>query len=489
MLKKTLIFTLLVAAAISPFLPRAFANVNDWKMPIVDRLWNEPTFRVDRLALPNGVSEPMKRNGVAFISNTSSQCADLGICDKIDLSILMNGKLQSVNGVDQQFLNPSFAVAQKGKFVFFTKSMAPSKWVDVFAVDPNTGDVRAVTSLDRKSNELSFVSFSTSGDRFYASVIQSDPKTKQINSSLVAKSNDGAYEERNIDSKLNAPYQQVMDAYNDQVLVKFIFAGGNKQLWVINAKTQVMSAIPNTWTEPSGDILFPHFLSNGTVVYFQNYLMYTYNPFAKEAVPVSHATLNWNVSPEQVVKINGDEMTWSDDKNTVWKLDSEGNIKIMIEKQSTELTVTDSIGSVSVGTDAQGNVWFQNTSNNTSLKLGYGTHPVLTDAQHVIWKGTDGMIYQATLSAILAMEKTQTVGASYTNPAGYAPGTRVKAIGNPRVYTIGTDGNLHWIVSETVANAVYGSLWNKGIIEVNSTDLWRYTSGKNVDSEQTIKAI
>lgn len=488
MLKKTLIFTLLVAASISPFLPKVFADTKGWTSPIVDRHWDESTFYVDRLALQKGVSEPMKRNGVAYLSNISSQCADPGICNKIDLSILMNGKLQPINGVDQQFLNPSFAMAQKGKFVYFTKSTDATKWVDVSFIDPNTGDAHALTTLNRKPNELNFVSFSTSGDRLYASVIQSDPKTKQIQSSLIAKSNDGKYEERNIASSLTAPWQQVMDAYNDQMLVKFQFSGGNKQLWIINSRTQEMSAIPNTWTEPNGDILFPHFLSNGNIVFFQNFLMYTYSPFTKEA-PVLRTTLNWNVSPEQNVHIDGDRMTWTDDKNTVWSLDAEGSIQPNTKKQVEKFTVTDSIGTLSVGVDAQKTVWLKNTTNDTLIKLGYGTHPILSDDRHVIWKGTDGMIYQATLSVLLSMEKPQATVVSYLNPAGYAPGTRVKAIDSPRVYIMGTDNNLHWIVSETVANSIYGSMWNKGIIEVNSTDLWRFATGKNIDSEQSIKAI
>ncbi|MEK7451979.1 MAG: hypothetical protein AAB664_01455, partial [Patescibacteria group bacterium] len=450
MLKKSLILSLLIAAAISPVLPKAFAEIIAWRLPIVDRVFDHETFRVDRLALPITVSDPMKRNRIAYVSNTSTKCADPGICDKIDLSILMNGKIQTINGVDQQFLNPSFAVAQKGKFVYFTKSTDANKWIDVSFVDPNTGEIYPLTSIVRKANELSFVSLSTSGDRTYASLIQTDVKTKRVTSALLAKSNDGAYEERGIDSVLNAPFQQIADAYNDQVLVKFQFPSGNKQLWLINPKTQVMSAIPNTWTEPQGDILFAHFLSNGTVVYFQNYLMYTFNPFLKDAVPVMHTTLNWNMPTSQAVKIQGNQMEWIDDKNIAWKLQEDGKVIKNNVQKDPAFTMTDSIGVVSVGTDAQGNILLKNASNDVSIKLGYGTSPVLTDARHVIWKGTDGMIYQATLSVLLSMEKSESVGVSYANPNGFAVGTRVKAIGNPRVYMVGTDGNLHWIVSETV---------------------------------------
>lgn len=513
MLKKILILSLVVAAGLSPLLPKVFADNASWKTLLADRVWDQSTFRVDRLTFNTNTSNPMKRNGIAFVSSLSTQCTDLGTCDKIDLSILKDGKSQTVNGVDQQFLNPSFAMSQKEKFVYFTKSTDPNKWFDVSFVDPNTGETHLLTSLDRKKDELSFVSFSTSGDQLYSTLLQINKQTKQIQSSLVAKSNDGKYEERNITFLLNAPWQQVMDGYNDQLLVKFQFSGGNKQLWMINPKTQVMSAIPNTWTEPNADILFPHFLSDGTVVFFQNYRVYTYSP-GKDKEPQAHgnAMLSWNLDPNQNVQIREDVMAWTSADHILYAVTPEGVTELsamkdgtlhlerdamyfadtkgtwmfsLVTKQRTKtpFLVTDVRDDVRVGTDVQGNIWYQNKTNTDLLKLGYGTNPVLTDSTHVIWKGTDGAIYQASLSAILSMQKSNKLF------EGYAVGTRLKARDDAHIYLIGNDGQLHWIISETVANSIYGSSWNKGIVEVPPTFLWRYANGTNVSSDQSVKSL
>lgn len=514
MLKKILILSLVLAAGICPFLPKVFADNASWKTLLADRVWDQTTFRVDRLTFHSGVSDPMKRNGITFVSNPSTQCVDLGTCDRIDLSVLKDGKSQVISGVDQQFLNPAFAMAQKGKFTFFTKSTTKDNWIDVFSVDPNTGDVHLFTNLSRKPMELSFISFSTSGDRLYTSLLQMNDKTKQVQSSLVGKSMDGTYEERNIAFTLNAPWQQVMDAYNDQLLVKFQFSGGNKQLWFIDAKSKVMSAIPNTWTEPQADILFPHFLSNGTIAYFQNYRLFTYDP-VNDAQPQSHgnAVLSWEKDVNENVQILGDHMVWTNvnqvlyavgpegvtelhviqdrsvhlEKDSLYFADAKGTWKYEFESKKTIKTafsVTDVLGDTRTGTDEQGNVWFENTTNNNLVKLGFGKHPILSDATHVIWKGTDEAIYQATLSTILSMKKTNKVF-----EGELTPGMRVKAIGDARVYMVGNDGQMHWIVSETVANTIYGSHWNKGITEVSPTFLWRYSNGVNVDSDQTVKSL
>ncbi|OGL71274.1 hypothetical protein A3C09_03495 [Candidatus Uhrbacteria bacterium RIFCSPHIGHO2_02_FULL_47_44] len=514
MLKKILILSLVVMAGVSPFLPRVFADNASWKPLLAERVWNQTSFRNERLTFNANVSAPMKRNGIVFVSNLSAQCTNLGTCDKIDLSIIKDGKSQLIPAVDQQFLNPSFAMAQKGKFIFFTKSLSKDVWFDAFLVDPNTGNIHPFTSLARKHNELSFVSFSTSGDRLYTSLLQTNNTTKKVQSSLTGKSMDGSYEEREISFMLNAPWQQVMDAYNDRLLVKFQFSGGNKQLWMIEPASQKMAAIPNTWTEPQADILFAHFLTDGSVVFFQNYTLFTYRP-GIDKEPVSHgaAKLSWNTNPNATVQIAGDAMSWVDvnrhlyvhtssgvinlqmvkegsvhlEKDAVYFADEKGTWKYTFASkkyESTPFLVTDVRETLRTGLDTKGNVWFENTTNQNLVKLGYGTNPVLSDVSHVIWKGTDGALYQATLATILSMQKSNNVF-----EGGFTPGTRVKAIGDSRVYMFGNDGQLHWIVSETVASTIFGTQWNKGIVEVPPTFLWRYANGVNVESDQAIKSL
>lgn len=514
MLKKLLILSLVAAAGLSPFLPRVFADNASWKPLLADHVWDQSTFRVDRFVFKTNTSAPMKRNGVAFVSSPSTQCVDLGTCDKIDLSILKDGKSQTITGVDQQFLNPSFAMAQKGKFVYFTKSTDKNKWFDVSFVDPNTGDIHPFTHLVRKHNEVSFVSFSTSGDRMYASLLQTNEKTKQVQSSIVGKSTDGTFEQRDIAFMLNAPWQQVMDAYNDQLLVKFQFSGGNKQLWLIHPASQKMIAIPNTWIEPNADIFFAHFLTDGTVVFFQNYQLYTYRPDVdKEPVAHSYAKLSWNMSPNENVQIAGNAMSWVDvnrvlyvvnldgvttlpvvkdgsvhlEKDAVYFEDSVGTKKYSFaSKQTTKIKfrVTDVRENLVVGTDTSGNVWLENITNQALTKLGYGSNPILTDGSHVIWKGSDHALYQASLYPALFLQSSNRLF-----DGGLMSGTRVKAMGDAHVYVMGNNGTLHWIISETVAQAIYGPNWNKDIKEVAPTFLWRFEKGNNINSEQDLKSM
>lgn len=201
--------------------------------------------------------------------------------------------------------------------------------------------------------------------------------------------------------------------------------------------------------------------------------------------------------------------------------------------------VTDSYKDILVGVDAKGNIWYENTSSGKLINVGFGSEPVLTDREHAIWKGTDGNIYQVTFSSILDLGQadveaykaydSKTVylksgskmwrvtdattyftwfdswnavtavssptlkvyldGSTFMGDAPLAPGTRVKANNSPKVYVSGSDGSLHWIVSEAVADSIYGSAWNQGILEVTNERLWNYAMGAHINSNQDVKVI
>ena len=197
--------------------------------------------------------------------------------------------------------------------------------------------------------------------------------------------------------------------------------------------------------------------------------------------------------------------------------------------------VTDVYDDAAVGVDLNGNIWYLNLNSGKTFEIGYGLNPYLTDLNHAVWRGVDGNVYQATFSELLDMDITQpravrapgskTVyliqgGDRWTVPneqvyftwfsswddvnvvssvtlnslndkgtAKFLPGTRVKIEGNKRVYTVGVDGKLHWIVTEVVAYNVYGSRWNKNIIELRPEQLWNYSLGRNVETSNDITTI
>ena len=564
-----ILLCLVLAASVSPWIPRVFANEAAWHTLIADRVWDYGTHRVERLVLPSNTTGPYLQNGMVYFSRPASNCQTTNVCDRVDVTLVRDGAAKEIAGVDAQIRKPTWSLSQNNQFVYFTKSTDPNTWLTAFVYDRQLKDTRELTTLARGSNELGLISIATNENRLYASVIEVDKFSKEVESSLIAKSFDNTFENRDISFLLTAPWQEVVDASNHWMLVKFQFSGGNKQLWLINEGTQEMKAIPNTWTEPQGDLVYAQFLSDGSVAFFQNYRLYTYNPKTdKEPQAHGEAKLNWFSSPSEVIQTVNDRMAWIDSVNTLYTVDAHGVTKFGTVKDKTftlgsqfisyetdkgyrtyhfdskqwsdhAFRVTDQVEDVLVGVDRAGNVWYQNQTTDTLVNIGYGTAPVLSDRSHAYWKGTDGTVYEARFSTLLDVVKPsvqayKAFNAStvylvsdkkiwqvndeatyfswfdswnavhsvtsatmhvyrdvyaFQGDAPFAPGTRMKAAGNPRVYVMGKDGQLHWIISETVAHSIYGSTWNKGILEVNEPALWRYSTGKQIDSDVTVKEI
>jgi len=197
--------------------------------------------------------------------------------------------------------------------------------------------------------------------------------------------------------------------------------------------------------------------------------------------------------------------------------------------------VTDAVQNIVVGTDQAGTVWYQNLDTGKIMNLGFGSSPVVSDAYHVYWRGDDNKVYETTISPS-ARTNIETVSALKTSDSPrvylvsgtqkwyipnedvyfsyfdswtdvknveqaqvdslenkgtikFAPGTLVKLANDPRVYTVGEDGKLHWITSQTVAYAIYGSIWNRDIVEVPMSEMVNYGYGINIYTEADIYSI
>jgi hypothetical protein len=191
-------------------------------------------------------------------------------------------------------------------------------------------------------------------------------------------------------------------------------------------------------------------------------------------------------------------------------------------------------GDVLVGLSADGYVQYLDLSEDRAYELGYGSAPALSDDMHAYWMGVDGSIYEGTVSlpsskslgAVRAAkadgdntvyllvdgekfafpsEKTyftwfsswddvdtvsDSVLAAYDDAgmATFAPGTKVRLAGDPKVYVVGNDGRLHWVVTETVAYSIFGSAWNKGIVIITIQDLVTNPLGAPVESERDLQS-
>jgi hypothetical protein len=197
--------------------------------------------------------------------------------------------------------------------------------------------------------------------------------------------------------------------------------------------------------------------------------------------------------------------------------------------------VTDVYGDIVVGNDAAGNVSYMDMNSGEAYDLGYGSAPAISDEMHVYWMGVDGAIYEGTVSLpsvlsvgsiramklasdntvylvkdgeklVIPSEKTyftwfdswsdvEIVTAAKLNGyadggvASFAPGTKVKLARDPKVYVVGNDGKLHWITTQTVAYSIFGSTWNKGILEINQQDLVTNPLGSAIESESDLQTI
>lgn len=562
MYKKLFISFLLSAVALSPLIPTANADIGTWKSTMIDRVWDYGTYQVSRVVTDKNIQGPFVKNGVAFIYTPSS------LNSQVDLSLLQNGKTRLISGVGDQITKPESFIGHS-EFEFDVPSKQTDQWTSVFMFDPSAQTVSEKTTITRKSNELNLISYTTEKDRVYGSFLASDKKTGDVKANLFVKDFSGTYENRDFAFFMNNPMQRIVDVNDGVSLVKMEFPGGNEQLWLMNDRTQHVEAIPNTWTEPNSDLVYPHFLSDGTIVYFQNFRFFTFNP-STDKIPQSHSgtNLNWFVSPESSVQIDGDRMVWMDSENNLFVNTISGVYKIGVVKNSNyhlvgdivsfdsvdgyrsynvssktwsqpSFLVTSSIEDIQIGIDRESNIWYKNLTSGLEMKIGRGINPVLSDRTHAYWKGIDGVIYQATLSTILDVSKSsyhayrsatnsavylvkdqsiwnvkdevtyftwfdswksvsvvndetmKTYLASYSNKgdANFAPGTWIKSTANPRVYIIGTDGSLHWVVSETVAKSLNGSLWSRNLKEVPDTYLWRFATGKNILNTSSVLSI
>lgn len=568
MLKKTLIAAVAVAIAVSPLLPRVFADSAQWETVVADAAWDYDYYRVKRLSL-DSMSGPYEYNDVVYFTQTAESCEFEESCEFVDITLFKNGESFELTSVSNMLLNDFASVAQEDRFVYLVDSEDESSWGTVYEYDSETGSVSALQELERLENGLVFLSLATDGTRIYFSTLQTDEETGDVESSLSLYDYATEFERDEFTYRLTAPLQEIVDVHEGLALVKFQFEGGFEQLWLVDQTARDMEAIPDTWTEEPGEILGAHFTEDGTVRYFRNYRLFSYTQGDELPVDAGGATLSWFVEPEEAIQVVNNRVAYVDAENGlyvanvdgvskygvalngVFTLETDGIYFQNLEGDYVSYTfstgvwetrgfhVTDRYDDILVGIDANDNVWYENMTNGHLLNMGYGSEPMLTDREHAYWQGADGNIYEVTFSPLLDLERSDVEAFSAYNESGVylvrdaqmwlvpdetvyftwfdswddtlqvssatidaylstnefmgdlklAPGTRVKATSDAKVYVIGSDYKLHWITSETVADEIYGSDWNQDIVEVNDTYLWKYATGSDVASGDDVRSI
>lgn len=568
-LKKPLFLALLIAVAVSPFIYSAHANDGQWGSAVASAVWDYDLYRVERLSFGQTAKGPFEFNDGVFVSEQAKSCKYPDACQVVDLTFLQGGKALRVADVNPRVTDAFWHSAQDGRFVYFVPATNKKTWGTVFEYVPDLGIVKTLATIERKSDDLNFVTSAVDGSRVYATIIHQDKTTNKVETKLVVVDTESGYVRDDITWTLTSRWQEILDVQNDVLLVKVVFDGGFKELLLVDEKARTIKNIPDTWTAPESDIVAGHLLENGDARFFRNFRMFTYTPGAEKPVESGGAYLNWFANAQVSVQVVGDRLAYIDPENILYVTGPEGVSSFgkireglftledqavyfeanegtfkgydFVKKTWSErhFRVTDTFDDILIGLDRDENIWYENRSTGKTVNVGYGGAPVLTDRAHAVWKGTDGNVYQATFSPLLDLGdadvqaykaydgntvylksgtrmwrvadeatyftwfdswndvisvssptlKVYLEGHTFMGDAPFSAGTRVKAVGNPRVYVAGSDGALHWITSETVAHSIYGANWNKEIIEVRPERLWNYEKGMNVDSSQVVKTI
>lgn len=114
---------------------------------------------------------------------------------------------------------------------------------------------------------------------------------------------------------------------------------------------------------------------------------------------------------------------------------------------------------------------------------------IKTEDASIYWYAGDGRRYvfpnEATYKSwfsgyddLIEIDSSVLSDIPYGGIVPYRPGTRfVKIDSDPKVYVISTDGSLHWITSEQVAQELYGYNWNEYVDDIPVTFFTLYSIG------------
>ncbi|MFA6132042.1 MAG: hypothetical protein WC702_03205 [Patescibacteria group bacterium] len=566
MFKKTLISLATVAMVAQPIMPSAVqADSGSWSYIQATAAWTYDDYKVERLDFgTDDFNGPLSLGDNVVVAKAAGTCASDTGCERYDLYVLRDGMAMFVGNVPHETVDEQRFYNNGEELVYINSADADSNnYWEVVSLDLATGE---------KNIEL---------EKFFMDGIQDADVMEGngeyfINASLNWNDHKGftnaviyQYDQLSDSVKVIAKQwtqqrDEIQDVKDGKILSKMVFESGFKQLWVYDtmADPKTAEAVPNTWTEESEDIVGAHFRTDGTIEFFDRYQRFIYD--GKTTVAQGDS-LSWYHSYEQSLQVVNGRMAWLDPEDGLHvsgagvDLDlgtigypqtftltdtalyySSGTVGKMYDFATKTTTtypfaVTDALGSIVVGEDTTGNIWYLDTASDRKINLGFGSNAVISDDMHVYWYGSDNHVYEATLSlhamtgtsdvravkvsgssrVYLVLDDTsywiqnektyfswfdswndvETISSTSFNAlkdggdATYAPGTRLKMANDPKVYMVGSDGKLHWITTQLIAYNIFGQTWNKGIVEFNMADTTQLQFGSTIDEESDVQSI
>lgn len=468
-------------AMVAAMVPVNYAGATTTESLEAKGVWHYDGYRVEQLDFGSKEVDGLYSIGEHVIIATKDQgCDD---CELRDLYLAKDGNAVTVTDVPAIVLDESRYYMNDERFVWIEPLEHGSNHFQIVELDPTTGEKDIMVS-DVFINGAVEADVFVSGEDIYFEATLNYNDHAGFEQAGVYKYDPARKEGVLVTDHWRLQNETILDAQDGKLITLMTFEDGYKQMWIYG-DNEWPYAIPDTWTVPHEDIVGAHFLSDGSVEFFRMFELYTWTPNSEAGTTEAAGEyLNWYLDPADSIFIMGDEMAWINTEDevmishntevfpgpqgTLWNLDLTMALFGLepVEVENDSVLVTSYQNDAIVGLYNTNRIYY-----NRGLivhDLGYGIDPVASDRSHVYWMGEDGNIYEATVSA---------------------GSTKMKLAGDPKVYVLGEDGKLHWIVSQAVAYAIYGNTWNHNIVEITNVDLVQYGFGTVIDSEADVELI
>lgn len=480
-MKKFLLIPLLaMTVVLNPLMHKTNADSNGWTPIQSSAAWENASYRVERVAETDVRTHLHNAGESVFLSSHGTGCA-IRPCPRYTLTQLKGGLAKVFTDVPASAFNHD-RVATNGSLLYAVPVSGKDNRFDIVEHDLAAGSRKTVIKEAPFSGASNIVVTKDQGEYFFTVEYNfNNHKRTYKQASVVGWDKAGDTTDHLVDRwQLNR--EELLDSKNGKLLIKMTFETGQKQLWVIDTNVdpiKAMTAVPDSWTEADADIYGAHFLSDGTIEYFQYFTRYTYQLGTKAPVRYENQKLNWFKAPHESFVISQGQLAWVDPENQLrvstpsgvkefgtakqGQFSLEGDwLTYAIQTTATEaqsksvslstgasvtvpLYATDRLGETYVGHDGAGSIVYVNTANNVRLILGTGSGAVLSDATHVYWIGVDGAIYEGT---ILPTQARPAVG-------------EVRALKSPTSSVVHlVSGDKRWIIPNESVYFSWFPSWN-----------------------------
>lgn len=525
------------------------ANADDhgWAPSQTEAAWTYNGYQVQRLVLSNNVMGPTAFGDSVVVAEPTSN--GFGT-----VTILKNGLSKTVLNVPLRAIDYDRFVKNGNRLLFMAPISGSIDGWSVNEINLVSGDVTTIISdvVLAGASQVD-VMVDNVGTYFFNYDVRFNNDALAYVPRLVSVWNAAEHISESPFNRYSAEpkREMLMDVQDGVALIKLVQPKGEKELWLYGSEIVehvkgFAKGVPGSWTV-GGDIQYARFVADGNVEYFQYFVRHTYVPGAIASVNKGE-TISWFRPVTAATRLQGETLVWLSPEDTLYVSDptataasygtapggvfalENGNVfragsQVSLASAAVAalpLRVTDASGSVLAGVDESGSVLIRTAD--ATLRVGYGSNPVLTDARHAYWRGSDNHIYIATVTRVTPPARAMRVAGNSTvflvigsdrwiipneqifhswfkswsavevvsqasldrfplvGTTHFAPGALLKAEGETRVYAVAKDGTIRLVANAQTGYALFGETWYSKIVNVKAPDLIPYSVGAPLTS-------